>query len=383
MKRQLIALLLAAALLCGGFPAARAAQELPFDDVRPGKWYYEAVRWAYTNGITSGTSETSFSPHQELTYGQTSMFLYRYAYSPSPHFRYADAFAACAGRYYYDSVNWACDFGIIPPEEVTGGHRPGDKLTRSQFVMLLYRYAGGWEHRSVETRADHLGVYADVPAEEAQRRAWNWAVEIGMISGTSETTLSPEKRLTRAEFVTMLYRYETQAAMLRGEALIGGRLRGWQRTLLETGELAYGVPWVNYAYDLGSDGIPIRIDCSGLLEWAFSYSGIHQTPDLESWQLWQSDHFTRVFTRNASAGGFTETGWAFLNRVRSGLQPGDLIFCGFDESNYHVMMYLGSDASNVYVFHSRNGQGVRVEALLNTASSYYLKNIYGIKRHIP
>ncbi len=378
-----IALVLTIGLLCGMALPARAASALPFDDVKPGRWYYDAVLWAYGQGITSGTSETTFSPHQELSYAQTSLFLYRYAYSPAPHFRFAEAFAACRDRYYYDSINWACDFDIIALNEVANGNRPGTKLNRNQFVNILYRYAAGWEHRSVAVDGNYLGAYEDAPSDETEWKAWNWAVKIGMISGTSATTLSPEKTLTRAEFVLMLYRYETQAAMLQGETLIGMHLRGWQRTLLETGELAYGVPWVDYAYELGPDGIPTKIDCSGILEWAFCWSGIYNVPDLESWQLWDSDHFIRVFTRNTGSGGFTETGYTFINRVRSGMQPGDLIFCGFNESTYHVMMYLGSDSSKVYVFHSRAGVGVCVEALPNTVSSYYLKNIYGVKRHIP
>lgn len=381
--RRLIAGLLAALLLCGPVPVAQAASDLPFEDVKPGKWYYEAVRWAYENGITSGTSETTFSPHQELSCSQISQFLYRYAYSPIPHYEYADAFADYESRYFYASINWVCDFGIVPLEEVSDGNRPGDKLTRNRFVNLLYRYAVNWEHRSVATEADHLGVYEDVPTDETEREAWNWAVEIGMISGTSSTTLSPEKILTRAEFVTMLYRYETQDEMLRGEILIGKRLRGWQRTLLETGELAYGVPWVNFAYELGPDGIPTEIDCSGIQEWTYTYSGIYKAPNLDCAQLWASDHFTRIFTRAGTAKAYSETGWAFINRIRRELRPGDLIFCGLGDTRHHMMMYLSSDASYVYVFHSRSGVGVCVEAIPNTDLSYYLKNAYGVKRHIP
>ena len=381
--RRLIAGLLAAVLVLGAVPGARAASELPFEDVKPGRWYYEAVRWAYENGITTGTTETSFSPHQELSYGQTCQFLYRYAYSPIPHFQYADAFIGYESRYFYDSINWACDFGLVPLEEVSGENRPGDKLTRNRFVNILYRYAVNWEHRSVAAETDHLGIYEDVPTDETERQAWNWAVDIGMISGTSSTTLSPDKILTRAEFVTMLYRYETQDPILRGEALIGRRLRGWQRTLLETGELAYGVPWANFAYELGPDGIPTLIDCSGIQEWAFSYSGIYELPNLESWQLWGSEHFTRVFERASNGKTYTESGYAFINRIRGELQPGDLIFCGVSERNHHMMMYLGSDDSYVYVFQSRQAMGVCVEALPNTELSYYLKNAFGVKRHIP
>ena len=377
------AAVLTAVIVLSLIPPVRASSALPFNDVTPGKWSYDAVVWAYANGITSGTSQTSFSPNQELTYAQISVFLHRYAYSPKPRYRYADKLKTWQNRYFYNGINWACDFGLVTLSEIGNGTQPKAKPTRNAFVRILFRYAVNWEHRSVAVSEDCLGAYRDVPTEPADWEAWNWAVKNGMISGTSAATLSPDKTLTRAEFVMMLYRYETQAAMLRGETLLGTRLRGWQRTLLETGELAYGVPWVNYAYEIGPDGLPTRIDCSGILEWAFCYSGIYQAPDLESWQLWASDHFTRVYARKSGSNGYTETGYTFINRVRANLQPGDLIFCGFNESNYHIMMYLGSDASKVCVFHSRDGVGVCVEALPNRSDSYYLSNIYGIKRHIP
>ena len=173
--RRVFAGLLTAVLVCGLIPPARAASQLPFEDVRPGRWYYDAVLWAYQNGITSGTSETTFSPHQDLTYGQTSLFLYRYAYSPIPRFRYADAFAAYRNHYFYDSVNWACDFDVITLDEVTNENRPGTKLTRNQFVNILYRYAVNWEHRSAAASENYLGAYEDVPTDETERQAWNWA----------------------------------------------------------------------------------------------------------------------------------------------------------------------------------------------------------------
>lgn len=381
---RLIAAMLLLVLLLGLLPAANADSEIPFRDVASNKWYYIPVVWAYKNHITTGTAPDKYSPKQELSYAQVVTFLHRFADSPTAHYTYANAFQSYANRYYYNSINWACDFNLVSVYSVTGANKPSNQLTRNDFVNIIYRYAKNWEHRSVAVNGNYLGNYEDVPGSDTDRAAWNWAVKIGMIKGTSQKTLSPKNILTRADFITMLYRYETQSAELRGEALIGKRLRGWQRTILETLELAYGVPWVDHAYDIGPDGIPTTIDCSGILEWAFNYTGIYAAPDLESIDLWNSDHFTCVFTRKTDAGGnFTETGYEFINRVRGSLRPGDMIFCGYSSSTYHVMMYLGSDASYVYVFHSRAAVNACVEKIPNTVGSYYLSNIYGVKRHIP
>ena len=56
---------------------------IPFTDVQSGSYYYDAVLWAVANGITTGTSVTSFSPDTACTCGQTMPFLYRYEKSPS------------------------------------------------------------------------------------------------------------------------------------------------------------------------------------------------------------------------------------------------------------------------------------------------------------
>lgn len=382
--KSLIAAMLLIVLICSMIPAASADNPFPFNDVKPGKWYYDHVVWAYYNGFTSGTDTNKFSPHKTLSFAEIATFLYCYAYSPTPHYTYADQLSSHSNSYYYTSMNWACDFGVIPIRVVTEGGSPRRALTRDEFVNIMYRYAQLWEHRSVSVSGDYLSKYTDVPSDSVSRQAWNWAVKTGLAVGTSPTTLSPEKTLTRAEFVTVLHRYETQKLMLRGEALINKRLRGWQRTLLETLELAYGVPWQDHAYDIGSNGIPTLIDCSGIVEWAFTYAGIHQTPDLESYQLWASNHFTRVFARKTnSSGGYTETGYQFINRVKGSMMPGDMIFCGQNSSNYHMMVYLDADASYVYVFHSRSGVGACVEKIPNTSNSYYLSNIYGVKRYIP
>lgn len=390
MKKQhpvlskLIALTLLFSLLFHILPAAKAASELPFRDVKEGKWYYKAVVWAYKNGITTGTSSDSFSPKRELSYAETATFLHRYAYSPKAHYIYAKQLQNDQNKYYYKSLSWACDFDIIQIGDVSGTENtPTQKLTRNDFVRIMFRYALNWEHRSVACSDDYLARFEDAPADAKNRTAWNWAINAGIIAGTSSSTLSPEKYLNRAEFVTMLYRYENQDEPLRGEALYEARLRGWQRTLLETLELAYGVEYQNHAYEIGSDGIPLKIDCSGIIEWAFCASGIYNVPDLESFELWASNHFTRTATREASGGSYAETGYQFINRVRSDMQPGDMIFCGFNDSNYHMMVYIGASSSYLYVFHSRLSKDACVERIPNTPDSYYLRNIYGIKRYIP
>ena len=110
----------------------------PFTDVKADSYYYKAVLWAVENGITKGTSDTTFSPNATCTRGQTATFLYRYAGSPAVSGRnyFNDVNAT---NYYYDAVVWAASEGITTGTSATT-FSPADFCTRGQIVTFLYRY---------------------------------------------------------------------------------------------------------------------------------------------------------------------------------------------------------------------------------------------------
>lgn len=113
----------------------------PFTDVKAGAYYYDAVLWAVENGITSGTSATTFSPDAACTRGQTVTFLWRAAGSPkaaSSSHPFADV---KAGAYYYDAVLWAVEKGITSGTSATT-FAPDSTVTRGQTVTFLYRSQG-------------------------------------------------------------------------------------------------------------------------------------------------------------------------------------------------------------------------------------------------
>ena len=110
----------------------------PFTDVKEDSYYYKAVLWAVEKGITKGTSDTTFSPNDTCTRGQTATFLYRYAGSPAVSGRnyFNDVNAT---NYYYDAVVWAASEGITTGTSATT-FSPADFCTRGQIVTFLYRY---------------------------------------------------------------------------------------------------------------------------------------------------------------------------------------------------------------------------------------------------
>ena len=123
-----------------GCPAPQSS-EVPFADVEAGKFYTDAVLWAVENGITNGTSATTFSPGSGCTRSQVVTFLWRTAGKPEPASE-SNPFTDVTGGYYYTAVLWAVENGITTGTSSTA-FSPSRPCTRAQIVTFLYRYMEG------------------------------------------------------------------------------------------------------------------------------------------------------------------------------------------------------------------------------------------------
>jgi hypothetical protein len=172
--------------------------ELPFLDVTPQDFFYEAVRWAVVRGITSGTASDTFAPEAGCTRAQIVTCLWRAAGSPEP-VSAAQPFADVAeDAYYAKAVQWAVENGITGGTSATT-FGPEEQCTRSQMVTFLYRLAN-----TPETEGNQ--PFADVAEDAYYAKAVQWAVENGITSGTSATTFGPDEGCTRGQMVTFLHR---------------------------------------------------------------------------------------------------------------------------------------------------------------------------------
>ena len=118
-----------------GSPAPKTA-EMPFADVAEDAYYAQALLWAVENGITKGTSETTFSPDQTCTRAHAVAFLYRLAGSPAVT---GSSFQDVAADAYYNAaVAWAVQQGITNGTSETT-FSPDETCTRAQIVTFLYR----------------------------------------------------------------------------------------------------------------------------------------------------------------------------------------------------------------------------------------------------
>ncbi|MBQ4092081.1 MAG: S-layer homology domain-containing protein [Firmicutes bacterium] len=171
----------------------------PFTDVNEKDYYYDPVVWAVQNGITAGTSATTFSPDLGCTRGQAVTFLWRAAGEPEPQNNEMPFTDVETDQYYYKAVQWAIENGITEGTSATTFH-PYQTCTRSQIVSFLWRTADEPDPVNNEM------PFTDVEADQYYCKAVQWAIENGITEGTSATTFSPELTCTRGQIVTFLYR---------------------------------------------------------------------------------------------------------------------------------------------------------------------------------
>ena len=109
-----------------------------FVDVATGSYYEDAVDWAVENGITKGTDDTHFSPDSICTRAQAATFLWRTAGSPAPKTSTMPFTDVPVGSYYYDAVLWAVENGITKGTSDTT-FSPNMTCSRAQIVTFLWR----------------------------------------------------------------------------------------------------------------------------------------------------------------------------------------------------------------------------------------------------
>ena len=176
--------------------ALAAAQT--FQDVPADAFYTEAVAWALANGITNGTSETTFSPEKTVTRAEAVTFLWRAAGSPKVlgENPFADVSEA---DFYYQAVLWAVEAGIT--NGVDAEHfAPYATATRAQIVTFLHRSNG------IQTAAFAENPFTDVVSGDWFYTPVLWAVENGITTGVTADLFDADGQCSRAQLVTFLYR---------------------------------------------------------------------------------------------------------------------------------------------------------------------------------
>ena len=174
-----------------------------FYDVPNGAYYYDAVKWAVDNGITGGVGNSLFAPNQPCTRGQIVTFLWRAAGSPVVNYA-MNMTDVAEDAYYGEAVRWALSEGITTGiGDITFG--PDAACTRAQAVAFLFRYAVASGMDAV-TLADLISGFADAASVPGYAvSAMNWALSQGIMQGSGGRLL-PNGTCTRGQLMTFLYR---------------------------------------------------------------------------------------------------------------------------------------------------------------------------------
>ncbi len=171
--------------------------EKGFKDVKENDYFFAPVNWASENGVTDGTSLTTFSPYDTCTRAQLVTFLWRTSGSPVPTI--SSPFTDISEDvYYYNAVLWAYENGItVGTSETTFG--PDENISRAQAVTFLNRIS--------RTAAEGVNPFVDVNENDYYYNATVWAYENGIASGVSENEFAPLDDCLRGQIVTFLYRF--------------------------------------------------------------------------------------------------------------------------------------------------------------------------------
>jgi hypothetical protein len=175
-----------------------------FDDVAGlSEEFKTAINWAVQQGVTEGTSPTTFSPNEKCTRAQIVTFLWRMAGKPAP--TQAAAFTDLTEDWYADAVAWASENGVTNGTSADK-FSPDQTCTRAQIVTFLYRYD---QKFNPDAKSSVFGgtSFRDVSAGAYYGAPVTWAVKNGITKGVSTVLFAPLESCTRVQAVTFLYRY--------------------------------------------------------------------------------------------------------------------------------------------------------------------------------
>ena len=187
----------------GAEPEQPTAPAMSFVDVSEKDWFYNAVAYAYENGLMSGTSATTFAPNDKLTRAMVAQVIYNLEGTPAVSgTQFTDV---AAGMWYTNAITWAAQNGLVSGYG-DGKFGPNDLVTREQLAVILNHYAQFKKMTAAATGS--LAAFTD--GSEASGWAVNaliWAVDNGVMAGKGNSTLDPKGTATRAEVAQMFMNF--------------------------------------------------------------------------------------------------------------------------------------------------------------------------------
>ena len=221
-KLRFVSLLLVLTMLIP-FAVSGAEGEMPFRDVKEGKWYYKSVKYVYERDLMQGVAKDRFDPNGSLT---RAMFVTILCRIHGGEKKNTDDFSDVKpGKWYSGYVGWAASTGVVNGYS-DGTFKPDANITRQEIATAMVRYID-YSGKNLPRRATAPSVFAD------SSKVAKWAKDhvetlrrAGVVNGDNNGNFNPKSNVTRAEVAQMI------------------------KNLLETEELA----WQGYLPDPEKDG---------------------------------------------------------------------------------------------------------------------------------
>lgn len=222
MKRKFATLLMAGAMVANIAATSVVAQAANFADVPDGSWYAEAVDYAVSHGMFSGTGAGTFSPMTPMTRGMIVVVLGNVSKADVSAAKNANFSDVQPSAWYADAIDWAFENGYVSG---TGANTfsPDAAVTRAQIAVILSNYLRSLDVDFKEN--DNVTAFKDAATIPS------WAVEgvefmqsIGLMAGDNAGNFNPNKELTRAEAATIFMRMDQ--LLNDGEDSTGGNSGG-------------------------------------------------------------------------------------------------------------------------------------------------------------
>jgi hypothetical protein len=194
----------------GDTPVQPQQTEQTFSDVPQSHWAYQYIQKAVAAGLFQGMPDGTFRPGENVTRAQFITVLWRMAGKPAA--TKASSFTDVpAGQYYTEAVAWGAEKGYINGSVRSDGtsvFMPGGSITREQAMAILFRYSGSQSGAELMLTGIYDKQFTDSGSiSPYAKSAVYWAVYNSYISGTSETTLSPQAKASRAQLAKILVNY--------------------------------------------------------------------------------------------------------------------------------------------------------------------------------
>ncbi len=229
-----------------------------FSDLEEGRWYTEAAREALVNGMMNGVSNTKFSPTAAASRAMFVTVLWRLEGAPDGNSQFQLPFTDVkAGSYYEDAVKWAYTAGVVSGVTDTS-FAPNNSLTREQLATMLYRYAEQIRYYDMgDQSGDNFIEFADrsqIHDYAKEALLWMIAEENGYLQGVpsgDDLYLQPRVNANRAMMATILsrFRHTNEQALAEEFANPSSEFSPmpfwfWNDTLVEQDDTVdeYGVP---------------------------------------------------------------------------------------------------------------------------------------------